>query len=443
MIRREDFSIVFSISFLLYNFLWCYYPIIASILRGRSSIPYLTFDSFLLFSLLEIIPVTIIQLIILIINSRLFANNRPDSKIFDLGVFGEGIILLISFFLTVYFWSIVGVKGELTYLDVNSLQVTQAGSATYRIIGFVSIFKNLIFGYLYVMLLSSEKRTLKMYKVIALLILLLDAFLNLRIGSRVQILVPLVILIYYAAINHWTYKRYVPMAIIFIVFLTIGGAMAIIIGNQRTKSNFSMENIREEFIILTRYTKQEEYLALIFDQLTAKYDSISYGGVLIEAWGPGYAGFKPYIGSILSLVPRIIIPDKPVPGSINSSYLGTPQRLVPNRIGSYSSQAVNVGVSPVAISVWQNGYVAGIILFLVFNIIALLFLNFMFRSTSKIIQAIAFSTLNLPSAAYFVTSPDNIILTYQRIIIVYIISLIIINVMGRRQIKQFAGVSNV
>jgi hypothetical protein len=425
MLFSSSYSKAFSVSFFLYNTIWCYFPIVASILRGSSIYPFIKYSTFLEFSLLELIPLTIIQIFIYANKRTSFIISETKLRMIDLGYVAEAVILFLSLTLTVYFWAIIGVKSNINYYDVNSIQLTQSGSFTARIIGSVLSLKGLLFGYLYVMILGSGNKTIKLYKIIAAIILILDAYINFIIGSRVALLIPVVLLIFYTIINRWSFKAYLPVAVVIAIFFFIGGALAIVAGDLRNTKKLTRETLVNDVKIVLNDPNTSNLFSRIADQALMKYDSISYGGFLVQSLGPGFAGFEPFTGSILSLIPRIVIPNKPVPGSADGTYYEVPQRLIPTILNYTSSDVLNVGVSPVAISIWETGYVGGILLFIFFNIPALLFLGSLFKSSSKLVQAIAFSTLNLPSMAYFMSSPDHIILTYQRLILFYLVVVII------------------
>jgi hypothetical protein len=425
LIRANVFAKAFSLSFFIYNFIWCYFPIISTILLGKSIIFFFPYESFIKFSFLELVPVIIIQFFFLSRKKNFFVIDEAKTQLIEFKPFMEGVILFISFALIIYYWSIIGSQKSITYLTMNSVGSTRTSLFSDNVSGGFTIIRSLVFGYLYAILLSTEGKTLKVYKILALIIILYSSYQDFMLGSRVQLLVPLIILIYYAIIHKWSFKSKFLIVPLVVLFFFVGGALAVISANQRQFSNLSPQVIAEQYSNLYNSSSQSSIIASIFEQLLIKYDSISNGGVLVTYLGAGYAGFNPYIGSILSLVPRIIAPNKPVPGSIDGTYLGTPQRIVPNIFSLSASDVQNTGVSPVSVSVWQTGYLPGIFLFLVFNLLALMFLSSLLQFKSKIILGIAFSILNLPSAAYFLASPDYIILSYQRLIFLYLLVLVI------------------
>lgn len=436
ILKQEKFSIVFSLSFFIFCCIWYYYPIIASIIRGRNIYPFISFNSFLNYCMLELLPLILIQAIVLLIKKPYFNKiSKSTFQYMNLSFIAEIIVIILSIIIIFNFWVLVGFGDSITYLENNALLTTRSGSFTYKIIGSITLLKDLLFGYLYALILADNKKTKRVIKVAAIFIIMIDAYTNFTIGSRVQLLVPLVILIYYAAIKNWSLKYYLIVGTFLIISFIIGGSFAVIASEERTQTNLSFNELIDTFNNFRKKDVINSFYKPIFDELLIKYDSISSGGFLVNALGPGSAGFKPYYGSVFSLIPRFVFPEKPVPGSIDDTYWGTPQRLVPN-LWHRKVAAGNHGVSPVCISVWQSGYCFGVILFIVFNLLSLMFLNSLFRSSSKVSWGIAFSILNLPSVAYFLSSPDRIILVYQRVIFILLMIRLLSIFISKKQLKK-------
>src|SRR5262249_50255622 len=125
--------------------------------------------------------------------------------------------------------------------------------------------------------------------------------------------------------------------------------------------------------------------ALHVEALT-KFDSFSAGAYLVEEFGAGSAGMAPYIGALVALVPRALLPFKPVPGSVDGTYRGHPSRLIATAIG-YDPDSSNVGVSPAAITIWQLGY-PGLVLLVLANVIVLKFINSLLLAPSVLTRTL-------------------------------------------------------
>lgn len=147
--------------------------------------------------------------------------------------------------------------------------------------------------------------------------------------------------------------------------------------------------------------------------LAAKFDLVSSGVILVEREGYGAAGIEPYKGAALALVPRILLPSKPTPGSIDGTYFGIPSRLVGRRLGM-DQYAGGVGVGPVAISIWQWGY-WGVAVFVISAWVLLLVFNYFFHSRFLFCRAMAIFSLPVPTIHCVISSPDTALMTFLRL----------------------------
>lgn len=90
----------------------------------------------------------------------------------------------------------------------------------------------------------------------------------------------------------------------------------------------------------------------IIESFVMRLDTVQDGGILALATQSSgdFALHRPFIGSILGLIPRYFWPEKPVPLSGNNSVLGTPHYLV----GALRGMPWNsTGVSASGIAFWQ------------------------------------------------------------------------------------------
>ena len=94
-------------------------------------------------------------------------------------------------------------------------------------------------------------------------------------------------------------------------------------------------------------------------------------------------------------------------GSINGTISGTPAYLVPRVF--YENTIQNVGVSPVAVSIWHFGMQGGLLIFFIFSFLNLVLINnFLFDSNIFMI-IVALNFINMPSMLGVFTSPDFIL----------------------------------
>jgi hypothetical protein len=152
---------------------------------------------------------------------------------------------------------------------------------------------------------------------------------------------------------------------------TVGVFVLIAVASARGSEEVTVESARE-----AQQQKQQKALSeqawAVFDQINFKFDSISMGGRLIEQFRPGTAGWRPYQGAALGIVPRLILPSKPVPSSSpDESRRARAAGRGQHRLRGGSR---HVTVSPAAISVWELRQL-GIVIFVVLNVLQLRFIN--------------------------------------------------------------------
>jgi hypothetical protein len=231
-------------------------------------------------------------------------------------------------------------------------------------------------------------------------LILLSIAQDLRAGSRIALVGPLFIVCYRAFATERIQSRRglrkifstLTVAAIFVASL----ALSQIIGSTRVGNTVSDP--------LSTLESFDQLGAL--NTLYAKFNSIGSGVQLIEGYGAGAAGFKPYIGSLLFFVPRFIYPNKPVAGSIDGSYAGIPARLVPTLFNP-NDTINNVGVSPLAISIWEWGWSLGVLVFLFACVANLYLINWLVTNRMQALQLLGFYAAAFPTLIGVFPSPDT------------------------------------
>ena len=236
---------------------------------------------------------------------------------------------------------------------------------------------------------------------ISFVLVMLSTIQDLMTGARIGLVWPLFILVFRLwqpvvgkvftmSLGH----RIMALTLVIAFFIT---AMAIA---------ESIRNIRATQLISSYKWSSTELIDVesTVMSLYAKFNSISTGMALVNGYGAGTAGFAPYRGSLVFFIPRFIYPDKPIAGSINDTYFGTPARLVPALVNPRDTIR-NVGVSPLAVSVWHWGWIGGIVAFVVGCFVTLRLLAFMLNGT-LLLRLLAFSLIPIPGFFHVVPSPD-------------------------------------
>jgi hypothetical protein len=107
-----------------------------------------------------------------------------------------------------------------------------------------------------------------------------------------------------------------------------------------------------------------------------------------------------------------------VPGSIDGTYRGTPQRIMAADLG-YDPDFGNVGVSPAAISIWQFGLL-GLVPLIVINALNLRLMNSLLMTRSVFTRMLPVMVLNIPAFTGVYSNGDAILMGAERAFAMYL-----------------------
>lgn len=320
-------------------------------------------------------------------------------------------ILIIGFIAFIY--SEVSTIG-MSYDERNAVAITMSDTTAAQVSGTFGFIINIACSLAIAILLERQGEKSKILNpwVWAFVFLAIISVVGLINGSRIQLLTPfLLAAIYLHAHNRMTIRLFIIGTLIAVFAVFVGAKLGAIVGSLRSEGQLTLEDI-----VSSDYEVDSSVAAEIF---FSKFDSISPGSILVEYSGVGAAGFTPYSGAILAFIPRIILPSKPIPGSIDGTALGEPARLVPRLIGLYSD-SLNMGVSPAAISIWHLG-VIGFVMFILFNWVSLIIINTLLLAQDVLIKTIGVFSIGLPAVSLIIASPDRILMNQIRIAIILVI----------------------
>jgi hypothetical protein len=306
------------------------------------------------------------------------------------------IIVLIGFLVIVSINYILGAGVD--YLERNDARNYDSSSA----LAFINIAYNILeasIAYVTITMKYSKLVTSTLF-----ISLIIGALIETMNGSRIAMVLP--IFVFFCRMHFSSKdlaKNMLRIAILSIASAFILMPAAIAIERIRTHGQINMDMIMgsaERFMEST-----DDILAVdMAATLLTKFNSFSSGLSLIDGYGSGSAGIRPYIGSVLVFMPRYFFPDRPVAGSIDGTIYGTPPRLVPQlETESYSS---NVGVSPYAVSVWHFGCLLGGAILIVGGVFNILLLQYLFSRNNIVYKIFAVYLIKVSSFVGIFNSPD-------------------------------------
>jgi len=310
-------------------------------------------------------------------------------------------------------WRIVGTS----YWDANAFAVREEGTAAAANLGIVSFVETVVRAFLYACAVSIATPRSRFVTVVLWAGILIASAQEILAGGRFALLNPVIVglmnlharRLSFAALSAW-------YAMIGAFVATAGVSVLIVVAATRGATTVTVESAREA-------QEQDQQRALtarawaVFDQVNFKFDSISMGARLLDVFPPGTAGWEPFRGAALAIVPRRILPSKPVPSSANGTNLGVPARLVAFSIG-YDADTGNVTVSPAAISMWELRRL-GLLLYVVLNVLQLRFINSLLVVPSLPARTLGLFLIGIPVFAGLIAPGDVIVMNGERTLVIY------------------------
>lgn len=419
---RRDVSAMLVISLLFVYVLWYFIPAAITVLAwdriaSRVSV---TYDVFVKYANIETFALfmTLLSFAIGWRRWRWMADGRLAR--FTLGRRGMTWVVVgcvfVSLLIRKKIFNIVGTN----YAEANAFSVVSEGTSSAASLGILFFVSTILLAFLIACLLSPYPRQPKWIAPLLWVWLLLVTATEVLVGSRLALMVPCVLLLM------WVHQRRLSRVTILLIYgsigffmATVGVVLTIVIAQIRAQNTITVAAAQKESAqVVGDEQSRAEQLWTFFDHIYLKFDDIGPGAILVEGRGAGTAGIKPWIGAALSVVPRRVLPSKPVPGSVDGTYRGTPQRMVAADLG-YDPDFGNVGVGAAAISIWQFGLL-GLLPLIVINTLNVRMINSLLMARSVFARMLAVMMLNIPAFTGVFSSGDAILMSAERALAIYI-----------------------
>jgi hypothetical protein len=212
-------------------------------------------------------------------------------------------------------------------------------------------------------------------------------------------------------------RSWVTAAAAGVVALVLVPAAALILGVTRTSSDQTDTGAAGDALEAFTQLEPSERLSLFAAAANLKFDGITTGATLLALDGPGGGGLRPLTSALLSPIPRILLPSKPVPISANGEQSGVPFVRAAQRFGAIEAGMV-VPVSPAAVTIWELGWI-GLFLFVTVNVLVLWLAEAWLRTAAILPGAFAFSLLSYPTFEFALQSPSGLVRDLLRLAIIW------------------------
>jgi hypothetical protein len=413
--KTNEIHGLLAISAIFYSMIWIVIPgiisfsIYFSILESKFPSNFISNEYIILYSLESLFFATVL------VASRYLLTKQPHKKILQVDTQLSSRLLVIAL-LTFSF--IIGIKyflgANIEYLERNDVTLYDDKRVFVILYIVYELLKSVI---IYGAIVFNSSRIITTLIWISLLVV---ASLDTISGSRISVLLP--IFVFFCKIH---YRSKSLWKLIFSAVIILVLAFAFLMPIAVTISKYRGEGIIGKDIIESNRGVNIS-LGEMADELFSKFNSFSSGLYLIEGYGPGDAGIRPYIGSALVFLPRFIFPDRPVASSVDGTIYGTPSRLVPQLF--MDSKSKNVGVSPLAISVWQFDWFFGGGVLLIAGILNFLLLQYLLTRNNFAYKIIAIYTIKIPTFNGVFHSPDVLLKNAVEIVCMSIVLAIVIKI---------------
>ncbi len=412
--------------------MWFTTPVILTVVfQGHvKTYSFVNYDLFLFYAVLESVALLFTLLFLLapkpyfqfIVESRLteiYLNSRG-------ALLGVGIALGFTFLTA----ALAAIYMGSSYFEQNAFFFLSEGSDTFNNLGSVAFIQTILSCFCCACFVQGWPREKQTWWLLAGLILwaLITVGLQAPSGARIAMLQPFFLLALYCQAQPWSLRQKATVVGVGAVgTIVIGSILSVAIGQARYGDRLKLDDILSS----STQAADQNIVNEMAVNLITKFDSFSTGAILVERMGEGRAGVQPYIGALLAMIPRAVLPSKPTPGSFDGTIRGYPTRVVAVQMGM-SEEAGNVNVSPASIAVWQFGYF-GLVVMILANVLHLYLINSLLLAPSVFFKSLAFFLIGLPALMTLYASPDILLMNMERIGLVFLLLFAIYYVLQRRE----------
>ena len=420
---------------LFMTLLWFVIPVVLTVLlQGKlETYSFVNYDVFLFYAVLE--SFTLLVTLAFLLTPKPYFKFIIDSRLADIYITPKGALLVVisGIGFTILTVALVALFIGTSYWDLNAFTYLSEGTDTFNNMGSVVVVQTLLSCFCcacFIYTWPRERNTWWLLGALMVWVFIMVAS-QAPSGARMSLLQPLFLLTLYCQAQPWSSRR--KLAIIGmggVSTVVVGSILAVAIGQARYGDRLNLG----EIVSSSSKAAEQNLISELANNLITKFDSFSTGALLVERMGAGSAGIQPYVGAVLALVPRAVLPSKPIPGSFDGTIRGHPTRVVAVQMGM-SEEAGNVNLSPAAVSIWQFGYL-GLAVMIVCNVLQLYLINSLLLSPSLFLKSLAFFLVGLPSLLTLYASPDFLLMNLERILLFFLLLFAIYYALQRRLLRQ-------
>lgn len=428
LIRRRTIAPILSVSLAFYIGLWYVLPATIGIVLSDRLFGFGTRVAYSTFCRIVCVEsAALIASLLFLFRKKPFFSSIVNGSAGAMRVSYKPAVVIIGLGLAINAIFDPGFTTGDTYGERNLYAVTEMGTDQFNSLGPLSVIIALWISFAYAAMLEGRNTT-KRISVLGMVVWLwiaLSTGRGIAQGIGITSLLPFILLMMMARVRGWNQKRVtIFCGVAALITLTVGSVVGDIIRLTRFDPSFDKATILAAGRAYLRgngsatgSSGAQEMITTTAITVFRKFDSFSGAGLLLQAERAGSGGAGSVLSSFLAVVPRTLMPDKPVPGSADGTYVETPGRIAGREAGM-DLFASMTGVTPCAIAVWELGY-PNIIVLVICNVGLLIFLNSLLLTNGSYLRALGIYMLGLPTFLSIFPSPDVVIMNMERALLVY------------------------
>jgi hypothetical protein len=433
--RSQKVSPHLSALLLFMILMWFTIPAVLTVLlQGHLQVyAFVNYEQFLFFAFIE--SLTLLCTLAFLLAPKPYFQSIVNSRLTEIHINTKGAMLVVTVAIgfSLLTAALVAIFIGTSYFDLNAFFLLSEGSETFNNLGSIYLIQTFLSCFCcacFIHVWPHERQTWGL--LIALVIWTLFTVISQApSGARIAMLQPFFLLVLYCQARPWsTQQKVTVIGLSGVATIVLGSILAIAIGQARDGDRLNLNDVLSS----SSKAADENIANEMAVNLITKFDSFSNGAMLVERMGEGRAGIQPYIGAVLAIVPRAILPSKPIPGSFDGTIRGYPTRVVAVQMGM-SEEAGNVNLSPASVAIWQFGYF-GLLLMILCNALHLYLINSLLLAPSLLFKSLAFFLIGLPALLTLYASPDILLMNLERIFLVFLLLFAIHHALERQLLRQ-------
>lgn len=433
--RNKGISPHLAIVLLFMTMMWFTVPVVLTVVfQGKLQVySFVNYDLFLFYAGLE--SLTLLVTFAFLLVRKPFFRSIVENQLTEIHVTPKGAIFGVGLATAFTVLSVVltAIFIGSSYWDMNAFFYLSEGSETFNNLGSINFIQTILSCFCCACFIEVWPRSRQTWWLLAALLMwvLITVGAQAPSGARISLLQPFLLLTLYCQAQPWPSRK--KLALVgggAVATIVIGSILSIAIGQARYGDRLKFDDL----LNTSSKAADQNIVSDMAANVVTKFDSFSTGAILVERMGEGRAGIQPYIGALLAMVPRAILPSKPIPGSFDGTIRGYPTRVVAVQLGM-SAEAGNVNVSPASIAVWHFGYL-GLLFMVLCNALHLYLINSLLLAPSLLFRSLAFFLIGLPAMLTLYAPPDILLMNLERIFLVFLLLFVVHRFLQRHRLRQ-------